>query len=256
MFVAAASKTEVPMSFRDWLDELRGLRGPRPLWPYLLGAALDAEFRRQVDVDACYKGEVFIDRGNHALEEGEREERLVATLFRTCHRDSEGCVNLDGQPIWLLGFQWPNQGGAGQKGRRADLVGLTAEGALVVFEAKRAAGDAPLVALTEGLDYLACLLREKNFAKILAGFGRWCERSGRIVPRGFETTVPIRTARPLLVILAPEAYYLHRHARSVRSKDWPSLMLAGESMMPSVRIRFAVTDFKSPSLMAPAPIRS
>jgi hypothetical protein len=29
-----------------------------------------------------------------------------------------------------------------------------------------------LIALTEGLDYLACLLREKNFAKIAAGYGR------------------------------------------------------------------------------------
>jgi len=242
------------MSFRDWLDQLRLQRGPKPLWPSLLGATLDAEFRRQTSIDAGYKGEVFIDRDAHPLAEGDREERLVATLFRSCHLDAHGCINLDGELIWLLGFQWPNQGGASQKGRRADLVGLTVDGCLVVFEAKRADGEAPLIALTEGLDYLACLLRERNFAKILAGYERWRRKPGRIVPTGFESTVPIRDIRPLLVILAPEAYYLYRHARSVRSKEWPLLMTAGETMMPSVRIRFAVTDFRSPLLTTPRPI--
>jgi hypothetical protein len=239
------------MSYRDWLEQLRSVRGYRPLWPVLLGNALDAEFRRQVAIDEGYKGEVFIDRDRHPLEEGEREERQVAQLYRACHRESEGCVTIDDQRVWLLGFQWPNQGGAGQKGRRADLVGLTREGGLVVFEAKVAGGDAPLIALTEGLDYLACLLREKNFAKIVAGFGRWRERPERVVPVGFESTVPQKTLRPSLVIMAPERYYLDRHSRSIRSKDWPFLMAVSESMIPSVRILFAMTDFKSPLLIAP-----
>ncbi len=242
------------MCFRDWLEQLRSVRGHRPLWPVLLGSALDAEFKRQIAIDDGYKKEVFIDRDKHPLEEGEREERQVVQLFRACHLASEGCVVLDGQPVWLLGFQWPNQGGAGQKGRRADLVGLTRDGGLVVFEAKVAGGDAPLIALTEGLDYLACLLREKNFAKIIAGYGRWRDRPGSVVPVGFESTVPQRTIRPTLVIMAPERYYRDRHSRSIRSKDWPFLMAVSETMMPSVRIRFAMTDFRSPLLATPLPV--
>lgn len=238
------------MSFRAWLNDLRLVRGNRPLWPVLLGAALNSEFLRQVAVDEGYKGEVFINRDDHPLQDGDREERLVASLYRTCHCQNHGCVILANQPVWLLGFQWPNQGGAREKGRRADLVGITLSGGVVVFEAKRADGEAPLIALAEGLDYLACFLRERNFNKLLAGFQKWKAKPGRIVPPGFERSTPTKND-PTLVILAPERYYRDRHSRSIRSKDWPFLFAAAETMIPAVRVCFACTDFKSTVLSVP-----
>ncbi len=237
----------VSLSFRIWLEQLRDVRGARPLWPVLLGAALDAEFQRQRQIDDCYKGEVFKNRDKHLLDDGEREERLVARLYRSA-LDSDGCVQLKGESIWLLGFQWPTQGSAGEKSRRADLVGITSSGGLVVFEAKRSNGDPPLIAIAEGLDYLSCLMRRQNFNKIVAGFQKWKRTRSFPIPKGFEETVPNSGVRPSLVVLAPEAYFLGRHARGIRGKDWPHLAAVGDSIIPSVRLAFAATDFKSTCL--------
>lgn len=236
------------MSFRDWLSQLRSVRGHRPLWPVLLGAALDAEFRRQTEISEGYAGEVFIDRNAHPLADGEREERQVARLYRSAQA-GDGCVTLHQQRVWLLGYQWPNQGR--ERSRRADLVGMTEDGGIIVFEAKLTNGDSPFIAIAEGLDYLACLLRLENFGKIEAGFKRW--QASRTVPKplGFEQTVPDRHIRPTLVILAPEAYFTGRHARSIRGRDWPYLAGIGESIIPSVRLAFAATDFKSLELSPP-----
>lgn len=240
----------VVSGFRTWLDQLRSVRGHRPLWPVLLGAALDEEFRRQRESGESYTGEVFIDRDAHPLDDGEREERLVARLYRAA-LTTNGCVYLNGQPIWLLGFQWPTQGGVREKKRQADLVGITTDGGLVVFEAKRSDGDPPLIAIAEGLDYLACLLRPKNFTKIENGFRAWIRKPGKVIPSGFEKTNPDRTLRPKLVVLAPEAYFLGRQARSIRGCDWPHLAEVGESFMESVQLHFAATDFKSTTLWEP-----
>ncbi|MCX7397428.1 MAG: hypothetical protein NT138_07070 [Planctomycetales bacterium] len=238
------------MSFRIWLEQLRNVRGHRPLWPVLLGAALDSEFQRQRSIDEWYKGDVFKNRDDHCLDEGEKEERLVAQLYRLALAD-DGCLQLGSQRIWLLGFQWPTQGGVREMGRRADLVGMTSDGGIVVFEAKRASGDAPIIAITEGLDYLACLLRNKNFEKILIGFNTWISSRQHPVPDDFSGVVPSTTVRPTLVVLAPEAYYSSRHARSIRGKDWPLLAAVGDSFIPSVCVKFAATDFRTTTLWLP-----
>lgn len=238
------------MSFRAWLTQLRDVRGHRPLWPELLGAALDAQFRVQRAEGGCYGGDVFKDRDEHLLEDGDKEERLVARLYRTALA-ADGCLQLGSQRVWLLGFQWPTQGGVREKGRRADLVGMTMDGGLVVYEAKRADGDAPLIALTEGLDYLACLYRTGNFEKIRAGFSKWIASRTYAIPDGFAGVTPKASVRPTLVILAPEKYFTGRHARSIRGRDWPALAAVGESFIPSVCVRFAATDFRSTDLWTP-----
>ena len=240
------------MSFRIWLDQLRGVRGHRPLWPVLLGAALDSEFQRQRSITECYKKEVFKNRDDHPLDEGEKEERLVAQLYRSA-LCSDGCLQLGSQRIWLLGFQWPTQGGVREMGRRADLVGMTSDGGLVLFEAKRTDGEAPLIAIAEGLDYLACLLRTGNIEKIRSGFKKWSTTRRYAIPEGFAGVIPDETIRPILVVLAPEAYFKGRHSRSIRSKDWPLLATVGDSFIPSVRVCFATTDFRSTTL---CPLRS
>jgi hypothetical protein len=246
-------KTSSPITgFREWLGCLESVSGHRPLWPVLLGQALNQEFLHQRDSADSYAGSIFKDRDNHLLEDGEREERLVARLYRTAHA-GDGCVDLLGERIWLIGFQWPTQGASAEKSRRADLVGLTAQGGLVVFEAKVAKGTPPLHALCEGLDYLACLLRPANFSKIEAGFHSWRQNPGKVIPVGFESTQPSQTTKPKLVILAPESYFTERYARSIRGKEWPLLVEAGVSLIPSIDLHFAATDFKSTKLWAPKP---
>lgn len=233
-----------PTNFRQWMKLLREVRGSQPLWPRLIGAALDAEFLVQRDIDAGYADKIFINRDNHSLEDGEREERLVGRLYRSA-RCGDGCISIDGARVWLLGYQWPTQGGYAEKGRRADLIGMSVDGALVVLEAKAANGDAPLIAVLEGLDYLACLLRPRNFWHIETGFHEWRNVPGRVIPVGFEHTSPKRATRPKLIVIAPEAYFTGRHARSIRSRDWPHLAQLGETLIPSVHLSFAATDFKS-----------
>lgn len=238
------SKLTIETGFRRWLELLRNIKGHRPLWPALLGATLDEEFRRQLESAEGYSKEVFIDRDSHPLEDGEREERLVAKLYRLA-LTSDGCVNFHNERIWLIGFQWPTHGGSSEKSRRADLVGIRTDGAIVVFEAKAASGNAPLIAIMEGLDYLACLLRSANFNKITSGFAKWKLKKGKTIPAGFELTTPCRTHRPTLVVLAPDSYFSGRQSRSVRGRDWPYLADIGDTMMGSVRLEFACTDFNS-----------
>lgn len=238
------------MSFRVWLEQLRAVRGRQPLWPVLLGAALDVEFKRERAIDECYQGDVFKDRDDHPLDDGEKEERLVARLYRSALA-GDGCLKLGSLRIWLLGFQWPTQGGSKEKGRRADLVGMTSDGGLVLLEAKVANGDAPLIALAEGLDYLACLYRVGNFKKVRSGFAKWIANRQYSIPDGFTGVVPDASIRPTLVVLAPEAYFTGRHARSIRSKDWPYLAAVGHSFIPSVGVKFVATDFRSTTLWVP-----
>lgn len=236
--------------FRVWMNLLKNVRGNQPLWPILLGSCLDAEFRRQQNIEEWYSADVFKDRDSHEIKDSEKEEHLVGRLFRNAHSDT-GCLYLRHHPIWLLGYQWPNQGGHRQKGRRADLVGMSQEGGLVVFEAKVADGDPPLVAIVEGLDYLACLLRPGNLSKIQSGFAKWKQKPGRIVPVGFNDVVPTRHVRPMLVVLAPAAYFSGKYSRSRRGSDWPSLADIGTTFMDSVSLEFAATDFSSTKLMKP-----
>ena len=244
------SSDTITTGFRDWLELLRDVRGHRPLWPVLLGAALDAEFRRQIESDSCYARDVFKNRDEHVLDDGDREERQVARLYRSALAN-DGCVVLNHQRIWLLGFQWPTQGGFAEKQRKADLVGITEDGALVVFEAKIKSGNSPLIAIMEGLDYLACLLRPKNFEKLVSGFDAWIKKPGKAIPAGFENTIPCRTVKPKLIVLAPEKYFTERQAKSIRGRDWPYLAAIGDSMIESVHLDFAATDYCSPTLWKP-----
>jgi len=112
------------MSFRDWTEQLRRIQGDQPLWPWLLGMMLEQKFNLLSKVNETYEGDVFKDRDEHEHQEGDTERRLVASLYHHCLKENHGCLEIDGEPIWLLGYEWPNQGGNAERGRRADLVGL------------------------------------------------------------------------------------------------------------------------------------
>jgi hypothetical protein len=128
---------------------------------------------------------------------------------------------------------------------------MTADGGLVVFEAKAAQGDPPLIAIMEGLDYLAWLIRQRNFEKIENGFQKWKAKRRLPPPSGFENTSPDRTVRPTLVVLAPPDYFGERNTRSIRGRDWPLLLEFGDSLIQSVRLAFATTDFSCLDLQTP-----
>lgn len=235
------------MSFRDWMNCSRVVKGNQPLWPWLLGAALDSEFQRQRSIAVAYKKEVFKDRDNHNFQDGDAERRMTASLYHRCLREADGCLSLGGERIWLLGYEWPNQGGDAERGRRADLVGLRQSGGIIVFECKKAGNsDPPLTAALEGLDYLACLMRQPNFDKILSGFEKWRAKPSKSRPIGFEEVRPIESELPSVIVLAPDSYYSGRHERSRRGGGWRDVASVGGKFAKSFQIGFAVADFKSP----------
>ena len=235
------------MSFRTWTEGLREVRGDQPNWPWLLGMALDDEFRRQRESADGYAKEVFIDRDEHPHQEGATERRMVAQLYHVCSRENQGCLVIGDEPFWLLGYEWPNQGGDAEKGRRADLVGLGRDGGIVVFECKRANNnDPPLTALIEGLDYLSCLLCRSNFEKIIAGFDRWKAKPQKVVPRGFSGTTPREDARASMIVLAPETYFVDLFSRSKRGEGWKDIARVGGEFATSFKVGLAASDFTSP----------
>lgn len=124
------------------------------------------------------------------------------------------------------------------------MVGLNALGGLVVFECKLANNSyGPFAAVLEGLDYLACLTSDGNFARVRDGFERWTSRQTAIVPEGFRAVRPMPAVRHEVVVLAPAGYF-ELYRRSPRGSGWESF--AGLSPSPTTpSIRFAVSDFTS-----------
>lgn len=235
----------IPTSFRTWMETLLLPRGNEPEWPLLLREMLTTEYRRQSGRCIVYAGEeVFIDRDCHTKVPAEgTENAAVYGLYRRCHEHNLGCFNIDGDVYWLLGYRWPNQGA--EAGRQADLVGLSSDGGLVVFECKLKTNNyGPLAATLEGLDYLACLTSCPNFARIVSGFHQWAAKEERTVPPLFRGIVPRPEGRHELVVLAEPAYFdLYR--RSGRGRGWEDFAKISHAGTPP--IRFAQCDFLSTS---------
>ncbi|MCA9235860.1 MAG: hypothetical protein KDA44_10335 [Planctomycetales bacterium] len=267
------------MSLRLWLSYLRSAKGDTPHWQLLLqrfvpdaweqmsreasdadclkrkgrhlvaGMLIDA-FRTQRCDDATYEGEVFINRDDAPDVEGTREEHLVKRLYLQCLKSptDPGCLVLEQEKTWLLGWQFPTQGGDKEKSRRADLVGVRQDGGLVVFECKREDNrDSLLIAILEGLDYLACLLQNGNFSKLTRGFEGWKgQRSvSGAIPTGFDEVLPEISAEPWVVLLAPKQYYQMqlRGSRRSGSVNLACAMMADAKCV--VGVRLVVTDFST-----------
>jgi len=235
------------MSFREWTEELReNVRGNQPNWPWLLGYALEDEFRRQRAVNKGYSGDVFKDRDDVPVLDGKNERPMVSQLYHACLQNNSGCLTIGEETFWLLGYEWPNQGGDAEKGRRADLIGLTNDGGLVVFECKLPTNpDPPFTALTEGLDYLSCLMRPLNFDNIIKGFRQWLQNPGKTTPDTHPGIEPQPEAKPAIIVLAPNEYFTGRYTRSKRGDGWADFAAIGNDVCPSFRIGFAASDFQS-----------
>lgn len=238
--------------FRELISVIGSIKGKRAAWLPTLGHFLETEFRLQKEVTEEYKSDVFIDRDEYVLDEGESENRQVAKLFKHVRtkEDADGCLRYGREKFRLIGLQWPTQGGNKEKGRRADLVGIDSQGGLVVFEAKIKSGTHTLSALMEGLDYLACLLREGNFKKIQVGYDKWASKDNQVLSESFKSVKPKVGVRPTLVLLAPQAYYV-KQSNTPRGNEWMEIIKHGETWLPSVRVIIAATDFCSSKLLAP-----
>lgn len=232
-------------SFRDWMGYLTSPRGAEPEWPWLLRQMLAAEYARQRSLGFCYAGEVFKDRdGDYPHTAVLPEKRAVKDLYHGCRLNAGRVFRIGEEPYWLLGYEWPNQGGDREKGQRADLVGLNATGGLVVFECKLENRYGPLASILEGLDYLSCLTSEPNFAKIAEGFRRWVSKPGFVRPEAFGSITPSRDSLHEVIVLASAAYY-SQYRTSPRGAGWEKLAALPPSPSAGLSIRFAESDFAS-----------
>lgn len=233
-------------TFRDWMTHLVSPRGAEAEWPWLLREMLIAEFIRQRDVGVCYAGEVFKDRdGDYPHTAVLPEKKAVKDLYHGCRLNSGRVYRIGEERYWLLGYEWPNQGGDKEKLQRADLVGLNRVGGLVVFECKLQNPYGPLAAVLEGLDYLSCLTSVPNFAKVVEGFCRCVSKPGFIRPEEFGSVTPSQESLHEVIVLASAEYY-SQYRTSKRGTGWEKLAALPPSPSAGLSIRFAESDFAAP----------
>jgi len=226
------------------MEVLRDRRRYTAEWPMLLRHILTCTYLNERELAIVYAGDVFKDRDTFSDRATTKEKKAVKQLFRHCHENAGGVLVVGEERYWLMGYEWPNQGGNKEKGCRADLIGLNSSGGLAVFECKLVNNDGPMTAVLEGLDYLACLTTRPNFAKVAEGFHRWVIKKGRDRPDGFQQAGLKREATHEVVVLAPTKYYdTHR----THSPGWEEF--AGQTHEPSspLVIRLASSDFDSPN---------
>jgi hypothetical protein len=243
--------------FRECFEHLRTLHGRRIEWPQLLRYLLEQEFIRIRRDGQPYTGPgVFLDRDEKAWQHKGKprqsnEELLVYSLYRDVHEKREGLVDVGGEATWLVTCQVPNQ--ANHRGRRADLLGLRANGSLVVFECKVAEGkDSPLIAVLEGFDYLAHLLLPANLEKLDRGLRNWRKKDRKgervsVVPEAFAGVDIKANALHSVIVLAPPRYY-DKHCADAKDTEQDWYMLSDRcwpKAQKPVGIDFSVSDFKS-----------
>lgn len=225
--------------FRTWMEQLSDDKGRRPEWPLLLSWMLESKFHDEQLIERPYTGaKILIDRTEHQREATVPEKRAVYGLWRRCQQESHGCLQISEMPVWLLGYEIPNQ--FNEKKRCADLLGLTAQGGLVVFEAKlgKNGNHPPISAILEGLDYLSCLKSAGTFARLTEEFQEL--KSKLPIPVGFETVTLNPVAKPLVIILADSTYF-EFHDQSGRSGAWRDFVRCGQTMN-SINVRFAISE--------------
>ena len=211
--------------------------GNRPEWPLFIRWALQEQLHREQHTEREYAGkQLLISRTDHDYENATGEKRAAYGLHQNAHQTSSGCITIGDERYWLLSYEVPNQDNS--RMRRADLVGLNRTGGLVVFECKLERNPyAPLAAVLEGLDYLACLTCQTNFVRLQGDF--WL--LGLTAPEDFKGIEPTRQACHEVIVLAPKGYY-ELYTRSNRGSGWRDLARTRTQNWESVRIAFAETE--------------
>lgn len=249
-FTAAIGAVIVPdTSFRTWMNRLAADKGARSEWPLLLSWMLESEYERQRQIDHPYTGpRILIDRTCHDYDVKMPEKRAMYGLYHRCLQETKGCLRIGDMPVWLLSYEMPNQ--ADEAGRRADLVGLTQEGGLVVFEGKLGQNSyPPISAILEGLDYLSCLTSTRTFDRLISEFAEL--KPSLPVPEGFEGVGPERSAQPTVIVLADSVYF-DFYDRSKRGPGWREMLrYCHRKMETPISIRFAMAKLDVDRFFAP-----
>ena len=211
---------------------------------------LESELEREQQNDRSYTGsKVVIDRTSRAksvFNVKKPENRAMYGLYHRSWDKNGGCLLIDKMPVLLLSYEVPNQGH--HRKRCADLLGLTTNGGLVVFEGKLGENsESPISAILEGLDYLSCLTSEKAFKRLVDEFNEW--KSNRSIPKDFKDVVPNRSVPPMIVVLA-DAVYFDFHGRSGRSPGWREMVTHGQKTK-SLSIRFAKAKLDEDEFFSP-----
>ncbi len=254
--------------FRIWMDELNKPSGAEselsrlfqsPTWKKELeeveenteasedsgeGARLQKVIDRRLEkeraVDRAYVGEkILISRKDYPYEEAiSQEKRAVRGLYHKCLDESDGCLTIGNDRYWLLSYEVPCQ--SDEKGRRADLLGLSSTGGIVVFEAKLGKNSCgPVASFFEGLDYQSCLTCDSNLSRMQEEFPGLKSALGN-VPPGFESVKPDVSKIGEVILFADPVYY-GLYKRSDRGSGWEDLASARQ-VNTSVRLRSAVSD--------------
>ncbi len=243
--------------FRRILTSLLPAREDNPDWPLAFTSSIYELFQHQRSCEISYSGKhVFIDRDDKCAEAASigSEKSLTRLLFQKCRSDSSACLTIGDERFWLVSYEVPNF--SNRSHQSADLVGLTIDGGLVVFECKIETNSyAPITSLIEGLDYLSCLLSQSNFARFQKELLVWKSKANQIVPKGFENTEPCSSARHQVVVLAPKSYYDKYQSpndgekvpRSSRGLGWERVAKLGGTAHDKLLLRFARTDFDQTS---------
>ena len=232
--------------FRTWMTELKqpeGDRIARPEWLRLLQTVFEGQLREEQKIERTYAGQkILIPRHNHPYEATKApEKRAVYGLYHNCLSEAAGLLSIEGEQYWLLSYEVPNQDSRARQ--RADLIGLSSTGGIVVFEAKLGENSyGPITSLLEGLDYLACLTCDTNYRRIQEEAPLLIAELAR-VPTGFEDVQPDRSKTCEVILLAPPEYY-KKYSRAARGSGWRDLASAN-SEDKSIRFRLAVSDVDS-----------
>ncbi len=234
--------------FRTWMTDLCKPDGDRPEWPLLMQWMLQEQLAKEQAVERTYDGKrILIPRHDHDYWEATGEKRATYGLYHNCLRETSGCLSIDGERYWLLSYEVPNQDS--RRMQRADLLGLTLSGGLVVFECKlENNGYAPISSLLEGLDYLAALTSGPNFQRIQEEFPQLLNSIEK-TPEGFEDVRPTRGACHEVVVLAPSKYY-ETFSRSKRGTNGGGL--GGlRDRSSNLRFGFASSELDSDKFFSP-----
>jgi hypothetical protein len=209
---------------------------------------LQEQLEREQSVERTYDGKrILISRHDHDYREATGEKRATYGLYHNCLQRTSGCLSIGDERYWLLSYEVPNQDS--RRMQRADLVGLTMSGGLVVFECKLENNSyAPISSLLEGLDYLSALTSGPNFQRIQEEFPQLLNSIGK-TPEGFEEVRPTREACHEVVVLAPSEYYetYDRSGRGTKRCGLGGLRNRSETL----RFGFASSELDSDKFFSP-----
>lgn len=208
--------------FRKWMNGLLASRRQCADWPQQLIWLLEYAFSLEQRTCRKYEGkQILIDRKELPIPNTPGEKKSAYSLYHSCHENEHsGLLSIEGEPYWLISLEVPNQ--HSERGRRADLLGLSKAGGLCVFECKLDENPySPMAAILEGLDYLACLTCESNFVRIQEEFRKLPHT--KQPPTDFENVCPDIDARHEVIVLADVAYYKHHSRRLCLAHDWQML---------------------------------